>query len=279
MAIRTVTVKIRIKTPEGKRVYANPVWEAKGRLKPLWARVGTKAELHPEGVYCLRYGDKWEFCGQHIDVVTATKLRREQELEDAANNPAPITSINQSGPTILEAMEKYLAKKATMDFIIGKEALAPKTICGMRGQIEAFQRACGKTYMKEVTGQDLVAYFSKLRVQANLNPAAPDYTEKLRKRNVTVKNHYATLRTFFKKHKINIADMLEEEQIPHCKGRTPEAYTEDEILKMWAAARPEEKIRLQFFCASGFRKLEVAYLTWDDIDFKTGICRVTPKAG
>ncbi len=29
MAIRTVTVKIRIKTPEGKRVYANPVWETK----------------------------------------------------------------------------------------------------------------------------------------------------------------------------------------------------------------------------------------------------------
>jgi hypothetical protein len=77
MAIRTVTVKIRIKTPEGKRVYANPVWETKGRLKPLWARAGTKAELHPEGVYCLRYGNKWEFCGQHYDVVMATKLRCE----------------------------------------------------------------------------------------------------------------------------------------------------------------------------------------------------------
>jgi hypothetical protein len=246
MAIRTVTVKIRIKTPEGKRVYANPVWETKGRLKPLWARVGTKAELHPEGVYCLRYGDKWEFCGQHIDVVTATKLRREQELEDAANNPAPITSINQSGPTILEAMEKYLAKKATMDFIIGKEALAPKTISGMRGQIEAFQRACGKTYMKEVTGQDLVAYFSMLRVQVNLNPAAPDYTEKLRKRNVTVKNHYATLRTFFKKHKINIADMLDEEQIPHCKGRTPEAYTRTKSSKFGRRLNPKRRSASNF---------------------------------
>jgi len=279
MAIRTVTVKIRIKTPEGKRVYANPVWEAKGRLKPLWARVGSKAELHPEGVYCLRYGDKWEFCGQHIDVVTATKLRREQELEGAANNPAPITSINQSGPTILEAMEKYLAKKATMDPVIGKEALSPRTISHIRRVVEAFQRTCGKAHLREVTGQDLVGYFSLLRTQANLEPKDPNYSEKLRRRNVMVKGHYATLRAFFKKHKINIADMLEEEQIPRCKGRTPEAYTEDEILKMWAAARPEEKIRLQFFCASGFRKLEVAYLTWDDIDFKTGICRVTPKVG
>jgi integrase len=176
-------------------------------------------------------------------------------------------------------MEQFLSKKSIMNPELGVESLAPKTISGMRGQIQAFQRTCGKTYMKEVTGQDLVAYFSILRVQANLNPAGPDYTEKLRKRNVTVKNHFATLRTFFKKYKINITDMLEEEQIPRCKDRVPEAYTEQEILKMWAAAKPEEKIRLQFFCASGFRKLEVAYLTWDDIDFNAGICRVTPKLG
>jgi hypothetical protein len=48
MAIRTVTIKIRIKTPEGKRVYAIPVYEAKRRLKTLWARVNGKPEHHPE---------------------------------------------------------------------------------------------------------------------------------------------------------------------------------------------------------------------------------------
>jgi site-specific recombinase XerD len=279
MAIRTVTIKIRIKTPEGKRVYANPVFETKGRLRPLWARVGGKAEHHPEGVYALRYGNKWEFCGQHTDVVMATKLRREQELEDAANTSAPVIVITQFGLTILEAIEQYLAKKAIMDPTTGKEAKSPKSISGMRGIIEAFQRTSGKTYLREVTGDDLVKYFSLLRTLANLDPEDSQYTEKLRKRNVTVKNHYATLRTFFKKYKINIADMLEEVQIPRCKGRTPEAYTEEEILKMSAPAKPEEKIRLQFFCASGFRMQEVAYLTWDDIDFNTGVCRVTPKAG
>src|ERR1700730_4524422 len=125
MAIRKVSVKIRIKNPTGKRPYENPVWETKGRLKPLWARVGGKAEHHPEGVYALRYGSKWEFCGQHTDVVMATRLRREQELEDAANPPVPVTSITQSGPTILEVMEQYLTKKALMDPTTGKEALAP----------------------------------------------------------------------------------------------------------------------------------------------------------
>jgi integrase len=282
MAIRTVTIKLRIKTAEGKRIYAEPVYEAKGRLKPLYARVAGKAEHHPEGVYALRYGTKWEFVGQATDVVIATKIRREQELEDVANAPAPITvipAVSLSGPTILEAFEKYLAKKESMDPTTGKEPLAPKTISHIRRVVEAFQRTSKKIYMREVTGEDFVAYFSMMRVQANIGLSDPKFSEKLRERNVTVHGHFATLRTFFKKHKINIADMLEDEQIPRCKGRTPEAYTEEEILKMWAVAKPEEKIRLQFFCASGFRKQEVAYLTWNDIDFNTGVCRVTPKAG
>ena len=198
---------------------------------------------------------------------------------DAALTPASVTPVNQSGLTILEAMQQYLAKKAMMDPVIGKEALAPKTLSHIRGVVEAFQRSCGKAYLREITGEDLVGYFSMLRTQANLDPKDTNYTEKLRKRNVTVKGHYATLQTFFKKHKINITDLLEEEQIPRCKGRTPEAYTENELARMWKVAKPEEKIRLQFFCASGLRKQEVAYLTWDDIDFNTGICRVTPKAG
>jgi hypothetical protein len=110
----------------------------------------------------------------------ATKLRCEQQLEDAANSPIPATPITHSGPKILEAMEQFLAKKSVMNPELGVAALAPKTISGMRGQIEAFQRNCGKTYMREVTGQDFVAYFSMLRVPANLILADPEYTGTVR---------------------------------------------------------------------------------------------------
>jgi hypothetical protein len=51
MAIRTVTVKIRIKTPEGKRVYAVPMWETKGRLRAFYARINGKPELQSEVAY------------------------------------------------------------------------------------------------------------------------------------------------------------------------------------------------------------------------------------
>jgi len=43
----------------------------------------------------------------------------------------------------------------------------------------AFQRICKKAYIREVIGGDLVAYFKKMRDQANLDAKHPEYTEKL----------------------------------------------------------------------------------------------------
>jgi integrase len=279
MAIKTVSLRIRIKTSEGKRVMVKPVYTTKGCLKPLYALVNGVEELHPEGTYALRIGNSWEFVGQATDVALATKKRREDELADNANIPAPVSVINESGPEILVAMETYLAKKSITDKDTGKEALVPKTISGMRTIIESFRRTCGKKFMREVTGGDFVGYFSMLRTQANLDPKHPEYSEQLRKRNVTIKNHYATLRTFFKRSKIDITAMLEEEQVPRAKGRVPTAYSDADIQKMKAVANSEEWIRLQFFYASGFRKREVAYLRWEDLDLTQGLATVCAHDG
>jgi hypothetical protein len=165
----------------------------------------------------------------------------EQELEDKTNTPTPAMVINQTGPTILEALETYLGKKALMDPATGKEAITPQTTSHIRGVVEAFQRTSRRVYLREVTGDDLVGYFSMLRTQANLDPADVAYTEKLRKRNVTAQHHYSTLRAFFKRYRIDIIDMLEDEQIHRCKGRVPEAYTEAELAKMWAVVDRRRK--------------------------------------
>jgi hypothetical protein len=89
----------------------------------------------------------------------------------------------------------------------------------MRRTLEAFQRTCKKTFVREVTGNDLVGYFKQMRIQAQLNPSDADYSERLRMRNVTVSNHYARLRRFFKRFKVNLADLLEQDQIPKTKNR------------------------------------------------------------
>jgi hypothetical protein len=46
VAIRAVTLKIRVKTTAGKWCVVKPVTDVKGRLKPLYAMVAGKPEHH-----------------------------------------------------------------------------------------------------------------------------------------------------------------------------------------------------------------------------------------
>jgi hypothetical protein len=100
-------------------VVVNPVWETKGGLRPLYARVAGEAEQHPEALYALRYETKWEYLGQEISLVMARKLALEQQLEDTAKNvPAKpkLTTINQSGPAILDGLEILFAEMASTNY-------------------------------------------------------------------------------------------------------------------------------------------------------------------
>jgi len=269
-----VSIKLRVRMPDGRRVYAEPVWAARGRLNPLFARIKGTAQHFPDGIYYLRCGAGWQKVGQQIDEVMAAKMRLEQA--PAAVQPV---KINHSGPTILESLEAYLTNKATMDPRVGKEALHPHTIAAIRTTVARFQHHSGRVYLREVTGDDLVGYFAMLRTTAKLDPNAADYTQRLREVNNTVHGHYARLRTFFRKHRIDLTKLLEDDQIPHYKDREPDAYSREELGRMLAVATPEQRIRLQFFVASGFRKQELAWLTWDDIDLWTGMAEVNAKQG
>jgi integrase len=281
MAIRKVCIKIRIKNPAGKRPYVSPVWETKGRLKPLWARVGGKAEHHPDGVYVLRYGNKWEFVGQETDRVIARKMALEQELEAAARVPKIPRAIHHSGVTIAEACQRYIIRISRSDLTTTtqKEALAPKTISHFERVFAEFQNSCSKTYLREVTGEDIVAYLAGMRAEIRILKNRPDLTQHdyVRMREVTVFGHYAALRRLFKKNGIDLNAMLDDDQIPRAQDREPEAYTEEELIKILEKADEEDKFVLLFFYASGFRKGEVAHLCWTDIDLNAGVCRVQPK--
>jgi hypothetical protein len=283
LAIRTVTIEIRIKTSEGKRPYVNPVWQTKGRLKPLYARINGKAEHHPEGTYVLRYGPKREFLGREIDRVIARKLAIEQELDDAIQAPRILRLPIQRGLTIAEACRRHLDKisKADLTTTTQTEALAPKTIAKFEHVFAAFQASCPKIDMREIGGDDIVRYLASSRAKIRVLKDRPDLTnhDYVRMREVTVFNNYCCLRRLFKKNGIDIAAMLEDEQIPRAQDREPEAYTEEEIIRILEKANEEEKFVMLFFYASGFRKGEVAHLYWTDIDLKTGICRVTAKPG
>ncbi len=57
----------------------------------------------------------------------------------------------------------------------------------------------------------------------------------------------------------------------------PESYEDDELDKFFAACTPEEKVFFEFFLMKGFRKKEVTYACWSDVDLRNGVVRVTAK--
>ena len=64
---------------------------------------------------------------------------------------------------------------------------------------------------------------------------------------------------------------------PRYVTQEPESYENDELEKFFAACDPEEKIFFEFYLMTGFRKKEVAFCTWPDVDLRAGVVRVTAK--
>ena len=81
---KKVTLLIRIRV--GKRYpFAEPVYSANGKLKPLCAMVDGRPEHHPEGTYHLRYHRKIHpSIGNQADEAVAALARKEIELRAAA---------------------------------------------------------------------------------------------------------------------------------------------------------------------------------------------------
>jgi hypothetical protein len=82
------TLFLRIRTADGKRRIASPVYTANHKLKRLFATVDKQPEYHPEGIYYLRYYDGpkqvWERVGKDSDAAIAAQFRREQSLRAKA---------------------------------------------------------------------------------------------------------------------------------------------------------------------------------------------------
>jgi integrase len=65
--------------------------------------------------------------------------------------------------------------------------------------------------------------------------------------------------------------------LPRYTKKTVDAYTEDELRALFAAANDNERLIFQFFLGSGARESEVAYACWSDINFRDKTFAVTEK--
>jgi len=128
-----------------------------------------------------------------------------------------------------------------------------------------FQKLCRKTYLDQITGDDLLLYAGMLR------------SEGLAAR--TVANRIARVSCFLRHHKIT--GLLESHEKPRYVQKEPRAYNEADLNAIFSASNPEQELAFRFFLSSGFREQEVANMTYGDLDLvnKTVTAREKLQAG
>jgi len=84
--------------------------------------------------------------------------------------------------------------------------------------------------------------------------------------------------TWLKKNTVvPVVGLLRAEDWPEKRDTEPRPYTENELSKIFSAARPEEHLLLRFFLATGMREQEVAHAEYEDINYEKKFIHVQPK--
>jgi integrase len=120
---------------------------------------------------------------------------------------------------------------------------------------------CTKTYLEEISDEDVIAYVAVLRSQ-NLS---------LR----TIENRCTVLNTFLRRY--NFKDRVKKRLVPKATEKVASAYSAEEVKAILAAATAEERVLFRFFLGLGMREREVMFAAWLDVDFEKGLFKVTEK--
>jgi len=234
------------------------VLSANGRVKPDVVLVNGKPEHHPEGAYYLEWREGAKrvrvSVGKDAADAHARRLHKEAEL-NAKNNGVAVAedSSNSKGRLIASAVSEYL------DEI--KISRRPATHSAYELALRNFCESCPKTYLEEINRSDLLHYVEHLRNQ--------ELSDR------TCHNRFEHLLTFLKA--FGIEKLAKKRDWPKYVEREPESYDDEDLEKFFAACDPEEKIFFEFYLMTGFRKKEVTFCTWPDVDLKAGVARVTAK--
>lgn len=116
-----VRLYIRVRLPDGRDSFLDPVWNRNRTLRTGYALVSGAPEHHPEGIYYLRFlrnGKRvWEAVGADADAAIAVLRNKEHDLQSISlgrsapqvnpepQDPPPSTAVSTS---LEDAIKAYL---------------------------------------------------------------------------------------------------------------------------------------------------------------------------
>lgn len=277
----SVLLRIRVKTPVNGKLefrYVEPVYlapkrkNAQPKLKPLVAKIGTHEKHHPEGVYALRYGGKYENVGTDAEAALCAFERKRKTLEAKAVGievleDALPTSFSNKLDEVLEAVKptekpKRNFKEKVDEYIKEiRQDKKNKTYDCYRITVEGFFAVCGRTdqnpsgklYLEDLDREDVRNYIRTLKAKS------------LGSR--TVSNRADFLKTFYRH--FDLPWPLKDKDMPEYTEKFVTVYDSEEIQTILSAATPDEYELLSFFLCTGGREQDVKFARWPNIHFRT----------
>ncbi len=244
----------------GKWRYCRAAVFSNNKIKPHVIVVGGREEKHEDGSYCIRHKDSWIDAG--TDPLEAQRMRSKllDQEEYTAPQPGAAPTEIEKAPALDETIEKYLRET--------EANLSKGTLKAYRNSLTKFRQGCRKATADDIDRDDVLAFKVWLK--------AHDHTERQR----SVYNNFLNLMIFLRWwHEKEVSEALgvSDSDWPPKLEREPEAYTEEELEKLFAEADDEERLLLKCFLCSGLRSGELEHLRYGDIDFLHSLWAVRHK--
>jgi integrase len=256
----TVTLMRRCRTESGWKHYPAAIGK-NGRVRPEFAIVNDEPVHFPSGYYELRFfeGRKLRYENVGKDAATAWTLKLAKE-----NLLAAKTAAVKIGVTLPEVPGRvYLRRAAGLYVDDRKNHGAKEAARDAELVIGEFIADCGKTFLDEVTKDDILHYHKTLRKSGQTDR--------------TVANKHQRLRSFFRFAGVDVNAIVPAK--PKFEKALPTVYTDEQINALLTAADSDPYMRLaiELGLKCGLRELEIVYLEWSDINWQDKTLRVQGK--
>lgn len=254
----TVTLMRRCQTPKGWRRYPVAVGN-NGRIRPEYVLIDGKQVHCPNGHYVLRFyrGAKvrYENAGENAATALTLKLAKEKLLTAK-------TAAEDAGIVLPEVPgRKYLRREANAYIQDRKNAGAMEAARKSENVLDEFIAISGRTFVDEVTKQDIFDYHAYLRKQG--------------REDRTLSEKHTRLRSFLKFADVDVDAVMPEK--PQYEKTLPTVYAPDEITALLHAADDYIRLVIELGYKCGLREQEIQFLEFPDIHWHDKVLRVQGK--
>jgi integrase len=258
MANKKVSLVWYCKTPTGWRRFP-AVMSPNGRIKTGTVIVEGREVKYPEGRFQLRMYNGKATVYKNAGATSAEALAARDRL---SNQKYAISTAEAAGVRVIEedarlsiriAVERFIKK--TLD---SGSAVAAQVY---RTALNDFIRATSVTYVDEINADVMAAFHAALKRMGNGDR--------------TSANKFAAVRALLRWAKVDTKALGLKR--PKYEQKIPIVYQKASVDQLLESCSSSLRIAISVLRMAGLRDQEMAFLTWDNIDFKRKLLLVRSK--